>query len=177
MRQDVDAQVRTRLERMVRRFAPPWLHDGVDDLVHTGVMRLLRGDPSWTLEDALLRRIAYSVVVDEVRRRKRWAEVALSPSMAERIVVSGVRSAEGRIAAQRLSEVVVTCVQALSDDRRRAVTLYLQDHTVPDIALLLDWDRKRASNCVYRGLADLRDQLRARGIDVPAGSAHSGEAV
>ncbi|MEQ1504258.1 MAG: sigma-70 family RNA polymerase sigma factor [Myxococcota bacterium] len=163
-RTDVDAAVRARLEQAVRRFTPRWLRDQREDLVQTAVMRLLRGNPAWTLEDALLRRIAYSVVIDEIRRRKRWSEVGMSPSMPDRIASSGELSAESRIYGARVGEEVVAGLQTLVDDRRRAVTLYLQDHTVPEIAELLGWDRKRASNCVYRGLADLRDHLRRRRI-------------
>ena len=159
----VDAELRRRLVVAVGRFAPPWMRDQVDDLVQTAVMRILRGNPSWTLDDALLRRIACSVVVDELRRRKRRAEIDLSPSMPERIANSSELSPEVRAHGTRIGEQLLVALQGLVDDRRRAVTLYLQDHTIPEIALLLGWDRKRASNAVYRGLADLRERLGDRG--------------
>jgi RNA polymerase sigma-70 factor (ECF subfamily) len=44
------------------------------------------------------------------------------------------------------------------------VTLYLQGHTVPETARVLDWPAKRADNLVYRGLADLRQCLLAKGL-------------
>ena len=160
----VDDAVRARLAQAVRRFAPHWMGDQLDDLVQTAVMRILRGPPSWTLDPPLLRRIAYSVVIDELRRRKRRPEVEMSPSMPDRIVNSGELSPETRVHGAGVGESVVAAVHGLSDDRRRAVTLYLQDHTVPEIADLLGWDRKRASNCVYRGLADLREVLEVRGV-------------
>jgi RNA polymerase sigma-70 factor (ECF subfamily) len=160
----LDAEVRGRLSRAVRRFAPPWMGDRVEDLVQTAAVRILRGSPSWTLDDPLLRRIAYSVVIDELRRCKRRPEAEMSPSMPDRIANSTDLSPELRAHGAGIGEVVVTAVQALSEDRRRAVTLYLQDHTVPEIADLLGWDFKRASNCVYRGLGDLRRALEREGV-------------
>ena len=45
-----------------------------------------------------------------------------------------------------------------------AVTLYLQGHSVPEAARVLDWPAKRTENLVYRGLADLRECLMKKGI-------------
>jgi RNA polymerase sigma-70 factor (ECF subfamily) len=52
----------------------------------------------------------------------------------------------------------------MNRDRRLAVTLYLQGHTVPEAARILDWSGKRTENLVYRGLADLRECLMAKGM-------------
>lgn len=163
-RSDVDGEVRARLFRAVQRFAPPWMSDQLEDLAQTAVMRILRGSPSWTLDDPLLRKIAYSVVIDELRRRKRRPEVEMSPSMPERIANSGDVSPEILIHGVGIGESVLTALQRLSVERKRAVTLYLQDHTVPEIASLLGWDVKRASNSVYRGLADLKGELERCGV-------------
>ena len=51
----------------------------------------------------------------------------------------------------------------MSKDRRLAVTLYLQGHTVPEAARILGWAAKRTENLVYRGLADLRQCLLGKG--------------
>ena len=50
-------------------------------------------------------------------------------------------------------------------DRRLAVTLHLQGHSVPDAARVLDWPVKRTENLVYRGMADLRECLMSKGIE------------
>ena len=49
-------------------------------------------------------------------------------------------------------------------ERRLAVTLHLQGHTVPETARILDWAAKQTENLVYRGLADLRECLMAKGL-------------
>jgi DNA-directed RNA polymerase specialized sigma24 family protein len=150
--------------RAVDRVAPGWMADQRDDLVQMAVIKLMRSAQEPPFGDPLLRRVAYTVVVDEVRRRKRRAEVGMSPSLPDRIVNSGELSPEVRAQGVELAGVLVACLQTLAPERRRAVTLWLQDHGIPEIAQLLRWDRKKAANLVYRGLADLREVLRERGL-------------
>jgi RNA polymerase sigma factor (sigma-70 family) len=160
----IDAETRERLLRAVVRVAPRWMADLHDDLVQMSAVKILRGRGESPMTDAWLRRVAYTVVVDELRRRKRRAEIGMSPSMPDRIVDSGDISPEIRAQGGQLGGVLLDCLQRLGLDRRRAVTLYLQDHGIPEIAALLGWDRKKASNCVYRGLEDLRGHLTERGL-------------
>lgn len=114
--------------------------------------------------DGLLRRVAYSVVVDEIRRRKRRNEVGMSPSMPDRIVNSMELSPETRARGAELGKLLVEVMATLNEDRRRAVVLYLQGHSIPDAARVLGWDAKKASNAVYRGLEQLRRRLAERGL-------------
>ena len=55
-------------------------------------------------------------------------------------------------------------VAVLVRPRRLAVALYLQGHSVPEAAKLLEWGNKRTENLVYRGLADLRECLAKKGL-------------
>jgi len=55
------------------------------------------------------------------------------------------------------------CLAAANRDRRLALVLYLQGHSVPEAARILGWDVKRTENLVYRGLADLRQCLLNKG--------------
>lgn len=161
---DIDADVRARLVVAVRRACPGWLADAADDLVQTAVMKLLRGDVPPPLSDAYLGRVAYTVVIDEIRRRKRRREVGMSPSLPDRLQSSGDVSPEARTRGAEIGQVLVKCLAGLSDERRRAVALYLQDHSTAEIASLLDWDAKKASNQLHRGLGDLRAALARRGV-------------
>ena len=70
---------------------------------------------------------------------------------------------ERSAAYRELGAAVRECLLGANRDRRLAVTLYLQGHSVPEAARLLGWDAKRTENLVYRGLADLRQCLMGRG--------------
>ncbi len=161
----LDIEARARLARAVSRVCPASMVDERDDFVQMSAMKILRSSsvPD-ELSNAFLHRVAYSVVVDEIRRRRRRNEVAMSPSMPDRIANSAELSPETRTRGAEVGRVLVEVVGTLNDDRRRAVTLYLQGHGVPEVARVLGWPRKRASNAVYRGLEQVRDRLRERGI-------------
>ena len=161
---DIDAEARAQLDRAVSRVCPPWLREYRDDLVQMSAMKILRTQGETDMSASYLYRVAYSVVIDEIRRRRRRQEVGMSPSMPDRIANSGELSPETRAHGATLGLQLTDCIGLLSLDRRRAVTLYLQDHSIPEIAQILSWDRKKASNAVYRGLSDLRVHLGERGI-------------
>jgi RNA polymerase sigma-70 factor (ECF subfamily) len=164
VRRDIDADTRARIDRAVGRLVPGWLSPHRDDLVQMCVVKLLKTRSTAELSDAFLSRVAYSVIVDEIRRRRRRNEVGMSPSLPDRLAGSNDISPETRSHGAALGEQLVECLQLLVEARRRAVVLYLQDHTIPEIAELLGWDTKKASNSVYRGLEDLRAALAARGL-------------
>lgn len=166
------AALRASLERTVGATCPAWLAADRDDLVQTTLMRLMRldraagGGRSFT--PYYLRRTAHSVLVDEIRRRRRRHEVPLEAEdaapIAARTVDAKVADPERVSAGREVIAAVRACLGRLLEPRRLAVTLYLLQHTVPQTAALLGWEPKRAENLVYRGLADLRGCLRKRGL-------------
>jgi RNA polymerase sigma-70 factor (ECF subfamily) len=119
--------------------------------------------------------VAHSALVDEIRRRQRRREVQLDvgePDAHEAQAQGHVARApepratgdpEQDASLRELGGAVRGCLLEMKRDRRLAVTLYLQGHSVPEAARLLDWPVKRTENLVYRGLADLRQCLLAKG--------------
>jgi RNA polymerase sigma-70 factor (ECF subfamily) len=156
--------LRRDLTRAVRRACPPWLAQDADDLVQEGLLRLLDRtdiDPA-TLSAAYLRRIAHSVVVDEIRRRRRRPgdePQAVDHSEAETADLRIEGATRGAI-----GDGIATCLARQNEDRRRALTLHLLGHSVPEAARLMGCDAKRAENLVYRGLAHLRSCLAELGL-------------
>ena len=56
------------------------------------------------------------------------------------------------------------CLQRLLPSRRRAVTLHLMGYTPAEAGEMSGWGVKQARNLIYRGLADLRACLEAKGV-------------
>lgn len=160
---DMDSQA--VLARFVRAACPPWLRYQLDDLTQMAAIKIIRGAEQPPYGPAFLRRVAYSIVIDELRRLRRNREVQMSPSLPDRIANSNDLSPETRARGAEVGAELVKCVEQLIPSRRRAVVLYLQDLDVPEIARRLQVPRKKASNLVYRGLADLRELLSQRGIE------------
>lgn len=161
---DAERDLRQRLERFVRKHAPSYFSDQIDDLVQIAAMRLIRGNPDWTWENALLDRIAYCVVIDEIRRQNRRAEVAFTPSMPERLANSADLAPDTRVHGTRIGRAIMDALARLSPARRQAMTLYLQGHKPAEVAAILGWDAKRASNAITRGKQDLQQHLRSMGL-------------
>jgi len=157
--------LREEMSGAVRSVCPGWLADQADDLVQVAMMRIHRRYDDRSLNRSFLYRVAHSVVVDEIRKQRRRNEVGMTPTTPERIASPQARSPERSAVGASLGGHIVTALQQLSDDRRRAVTLYLQGHSVPEASRLLGYSRKKTENLVYRGLADLRAGLRERGIE------------
>src|SRR5206468_481750 len=60
---------------------------------------------------------------------------------------------------------VAAALARLPDNRRRAVGLHLEGWSSQEIGDLLGWTEAKARNLLYRGLGDLRERLKAGGID------------
>jgi RNA polymerase sigma-70 factor (ECF subfamily) len=117
------------------------------------------------LNASYLYRVAYTTLVDELRRQKRRGEVALEEEVETPMDGMTARNdPERAAAASEIGRGIRECLERMLAERRMAVALYLQGHSVPESARHLDWPPKRTENLVYRGLADLRGCLDAKGL-------------
>lgn len=171
----LDEQWRTlaaALTRAVRRQCPQWLASDADDIVQAALAKVMKSDKVGEGQPPLsafyLHRVAHSALVDEIRRRRRRREVALEePDEGDERPTTNEPSTqstpESAATLRELGANVRGCLKDMQRERRLAVMLHLQGHSVPEVARVLGWLLKRTDNMVYRGLADLRRCLTARG--------------
>jgi RNA polymerase sigma-70 factor (ECF subfamily) len=154
----------------VARVCPSWLANQRDDLVQTAMMRVIQiaekqppaeGEPR--LAASYLQKVAYTVLVDEIRKVTRRQETDLEDPTVARTAVE-LHDPEKARASREIAVGIQECLSRLIKDRRLAVTLYLLGHSVPDAARVLGWPAKRTENLVYRGLGDLRACLSSKGL-------------
>lgn len=165
------ATLRQDLVRAVARLCPRWMADRRDDLVQAAVMRVMQitgrrsaaGEGNRSLSTSYLYRVASSVLVDEIRRLRRRNETDLQDEAAAPVAI-GTENPERGMASMEIGRGIQDCLLGMKRERRLAVTLHLQGHSVPEAARILDWAAKQTENLVYRGLADLRACLMAKGI-------------
>lgn len=165
------SRLRQDLARAVARVCPGWLANQRDDLVQAAAMRVMQiietkerqGEGVALLSSSYLYKIAYSVLVDEIRRVRRRAEMPLETGEEGPSVVTH-HDPERTTASHEIGRAIQDCLTRLKRERRLTVTLHLQGEQVPAIARVLDWPRKRVENLVYRGLADLRECLLSKGL-------------
>jgi RNA polymerase sigma factor (sigma-70 family) len=163
------------LRSVIQRFCPRDLGNQLNDIEQEARIRLwraLQSEKEIRSLSSYVYRIAATTTIDAVRHAKRLREDQLrlegddgedepmtklpaatnaSPEMiaVHRDRVAKVQQALGRIA----------------DNRRRAVKLHLQGLSFQEVARLLDWTDGKARNLIYRGLDDLRRELRELGIE------------
>lgn len=101
--------------------------------------------------------------MDEIRRATRARESSGDGALPDG---PAPRSGEPdqQFAAQEIEAGIRDCLVRLATRRRVAVTLHLVGHSIPDAARLLALDEKQTENLIYRGMADLRNCLRMKGL-------------
>lgn len=160
------AELRAELLRAVRRRCPGWLADEAEDFVQESLIRLFqrnqRADGNLSVTPAYLRKVAYCAIVDEMRRRRRRVDTDTFGDEAN--VEALADDAPDRQHGSDIGAAISECLAHQNADRRRAVTLHLLGHSVPEAAAILGSNSKRTENLVYRGLAQLRDCLTRRGL-------------
>ncbi len=161
-------EIRQRLSRAIASVCPAAMKAHSEDIVQLAMLRLAKvrrqGTDAAPLPAAYLWRVAYSTTIDELRKlqsRQRTVERATEASVAG---PTAVPAPDSSAEAQQLGTAIRACLRGLGDNRRRAVNLYLQGHTVPEAGSMLGWNRKRTENLVFRGLADLRSCLHGKGF-------------
>jgi RNA polymerase sigma-70 factor, ECF subfamily len=162
-------ELRGELVRAVRSICPRRLADRSDDLVQAALLRILevrrRSEQERELSAFYLKRVAYSALIDEIRRLERRRESPLEDGDGEPLpLAAGEPGPAQRQAGRELGSGIRDCLAQLLRPRKLAVTLYLQDVSVVEAARLLGWELKHTRNLVYRGLGDLRRCLTDKGL-------------
>ncbi len=166
----------TRFEALVRQYGR---------LISSAVARVARRSHALGRED-----VEQKVLVSLWKRLGREQTIAFPPSYIYRAAVrEAVRALHEEIARaedpipddpdagpgveespfsllaskERLRQ-IEEAIDALAPDRRKAVRAHLAGFDVSEIMRLQGWPYQKARNLIARGMADLRDALRARGI-------------
>jgi RNA polymerase sigma-70 factor (ECF subfamily) len=162
-------ELRAELARAVRRLCPRWLASRAEDLVQVALLRIFelrqRSEQERELSSFYLKRVAYSALVDEIRRLERRRESPLETDDGEPLPLASESPDPEKLQGGReMGEGIRDCLRTLLRPRQLAVTLYLEDVSVVEAARLLGWDLKHTRNLVYRGLGDLRRCLQGKGF-------------
>lgn len=110
-------------------------------------------------------RAAVSASLDIIRRRRALKVRATSvDDVAPASLADRAHGVEDRLAGDDLARVVHESLAEVQESRRAVVRLHLAGYDRFEIADLMGWTEGKTRNLLYRGLADLRQVLAARGI-------------
>lgn len=159
-------ELRHRVVRAVNQACPTWDKADRDDLTQSIlaalVARVEEPEGIDRFPSTYLLRMAYGVMVDELRRRSRRREVPLEPPISEKRAAPAP-GPDRLVESAEIVEGIRACVARLQPDRSLAVRLHLLGCGVTEIARRTGWRNKRAENLLYRGLAEVRTCLAAKG--------------
>ncbi|MEM7352176.1 MAG: RNA polymerase sigma factor [Acidobacteriota bacterium] len=163
------AELRVRLESTVRRICPAWMADRREDLVQVALIKVMgivrRSEKSRQFSSSYLWRTAQSALIDEIRRHRKRNEVGLEDAADTGVAFEADQPKPDEEAVGReTGKEVWECLNGLVRPRRLAVTLHLEGYATAQAAPLLGWNKKKVYNLVHRGMQDLRECLRAKGL-------------
>ena len=115
----MDAErLRSTLERAVRAICPTWLASQRDDLVQKACLRIIKksadGEEPDSLGASYLWKVAHSVVMDEIRQRRRRPETDLESLGA---------IPEDRASSPDLRDAIQKGIEQIAEPRRWVVLL------------------------------------------------------
>lgn len=169
-----------RLALAIRCVCPRWLSAQSDDLAQRAALKIVEQHSKGNISDPMcstyLNRVAMSVVIDEIRYRRRRPQHDIDQSLPRPIQDSPSTLAleqlhakdtpETQATNQSLGRAILGCLDRLAKERKLAVTLGLQGYSVKEIAKSFDWPDKKAKNLYFRGRNDLQACLRHKGFSL-----------
>lgn len=173
---DVDARFSRLLEaygRFLRdaiaKICPRQLGLEVAEIEQQARLRLwhaLRRETDLSDPASYIYKVAVSTTIDAVRRVVARREQPLDLDVDDaRLPSVPAHELPDRLVERRLlMEQIRLALSRVAEPRRAAVELYLEGMGSREIADLMNWTEPKARNLTYRGLEDLRNELRALGI-------------
>lgn len=144
---------------------------GIDEVFQEVRIRLWRtlgsGERISGAPASYVYRTAVSAAIDLIRRRRVRREESLDERLDSH-PVTAVPDPARRLESDESLERLEHAIAELIASRRVVVRMHLAGYHLSEIALMLEWSEGKTRNLLYRGLADLRQLLSARGVEVDA---------
>lgn len=164
------------LHNTVLRLCPRDTGIQISDIEQEARIRLWRAlESEREIKDltSYIYRIASTTVIDAIRKVRARREESLfyasdSEDEDEQLrpfVDTETATPDRELERKQTLHKVASAIARLPDNRRQVVTLYLKGMFSQEMADLLGWTEAKARNLLYRGLKDLREHLKAEGID------------
>lgn len=112
--------------------------------------------------NAYIHRIVYSVFIDEINRINKEKEALNVCGTLSKPSNGRNGFAEGDDEIVR--DALIGSINRLRKTRQRVIKLRLQGFTLIEIARLNQWPYRKTCSVFYRGLKELKDRLREKGI-------------
>jgi len=166
------------LRQTIARICPKDLGIQFDDIEQEARLRLwraIKAEREIHFHGSYIYKIVVSVTINAIHRAKARREEQLrlagdededaaeTPTIT--LTAGAKNSPEVQAEREELLSKVEEAMARMPENRRLAVGLHLKGMTTDEIADLMEWSEPKARNLVYRGLKDLRGELRDMGVE------------
>jgi len=149
------------IRRVVGHTGLPDVSD-IEQQVHVALWQQLRREQAIEYPASYVYKAAVREAVRAVRRYRARSEEPLESAPLQ---VAGPSTRADRLTdARRVQDALSEALHAMAPERARAVRGHLAGFNVEELMKLYGWTYQRARNLIARGMADLRTELRARGL-------------
>jgi DNA-directed RNA polymerase specialized sigma24 family protein len=134
--------------------------DDVAQQVSEALWKQLRREQIIEHPSSYLYRCAVRETVRIIQREIDRGEVALDAA----VDVAAAARPDALLEARELEQATDAIIDQLAPDRAAAVRAHIAGFSVDEIMAMHGWGYQKARNLIARGVADLRSQLRERGV-------------
>lgn len=156
-----------RIRGVVHRYGLP--SEDLDEVVQDVRVRLWRALRSREKKERLpasyVYRAAVSATLDLIRRRRvAWREDPLESPMGVEVGTPLQAGPEAALETSEVIEAIDAALHNITETRQVVVRMHLAGYQRNEIANRLGWTEAKTRNLLYRGLEELRVELKQRGI-------------
>jgi RNA polymerase sigma-70 factor (ECF subfamily) len=138
--------------------------DDIAQEVRIKIWKVLQDEKNISNYASYIRKIVDSSVIDHLRKLKREERIFLQEKL-NKVSEKQNHYTSKNAHEENLKEIVGQAVEKLRESRRQVVKLYLMNLSIEEISAVLNWSNDKTRNLLYRGLADLKANLKNRDIE------------
>ncbi len=146
----------------VQSFNPQKLGIDPEDLVQEiriKLWKILKSDKKIQNYSSYIRRVINSIIIDQIRASRRYEKI-IDLEKRRNLQDHGISNVSFRIRKD-----VQLAFNSLIESRRKVVRWFLFGLDINEISKILKIDETKTKNLLYRGLNDLKNILKFKGIE------------
>ena len=138
-------------------------YDDISQEVILKVWKVINNEKKIKHYSSYIKKVVNSTIIDYLRKSRRQQQV-ISSKMQEKIFEKQEAFREKEDPKNILVKKVYSAIDNLIESRKKVVKLHLLDLTIEEISVLFNWTEDKTRNLLYRGLSDLKKNLKESGI-------------